>query len=85
MANGRILLAHANADCQKIYGSVLAYDGYEVDVVSDVESALARIATVPVDLVVTGVSSGTAGKASSASSGTRSILNTGGPTGRPGG
>ena len=53
MANGRILLAHANADCQKIYGSVLAYDGYEVDVVSDVESALARIATAPVDLVVT--------------------------------
>ena len=53
MANGRILLAHANADCQKIYGSVLAYDGYEVDVVSDVESALARIATVPIDLVVT--------------------------------
>ena len=53
VANGRILLAHANADCQKIYGSVLAYDGYEVDVVSDVESALARIATAPVDLVVT--------------------------------
>ena len=53
VANGRILLAHANADCQKIYGTVLAYDGYEVDVVSDVESALARIATAPVDLVVT--------------------------------
>ena len=53
VANGRILLAHANGDCQKIYGTVLAYDGYEVDVVSDVESALARIATVPVDLVVT--------------------------------
>ena len=53
VANGRILLAHANADCQKIYACVLAYDGYEVDVVGDVESALARIATIPVDLVVT--------------------------------
>ena len=52
VANGRILLAHANADCQKIYGSVLAYDGYYVDVVSEVDAALARLAAHAYDLVV---------------------------------
>ena len=53
MAKGRILLAHANSDCQKIYGSVLVYEGYDVDVADDVESALAFISGAPVDLVVT--------------------------------
>jgi DNA-binding response OmpR family regulator len=53
MAKGRILLAHANSDCQKIYGSVLAYEGYKVDVAADVDAALAFISSAPVDLVVT--------------------------------
>jgi len=52
MAKARILLAHGNADCQTIYGSVLRHDGYDVDVASDVESALVRLARVSYDLVV---------------------------------
>jgi DNA-binding response OmpR family regulator len=52
MAKGRILLAHANIDCQKIYGSVLAYEGYEVDLASDVESALELMATSHYDALV---------------------------------
>jgi len=52
-------------------------DGVNTQIVSGVQAG---------DLVVTGVSSGTTGKSSSSStSGTRSILNTGGPGGRPGG
>ena len=53
MAKGRILLAHGNADCQKIYGSVLAYEGYYVDVVSEVDTAVALLAAQAYDVVVT--------------------------------
>jgi DNA-binding response OmpR family regulator len=52
MAKGRILLAHGNADCQTIYGSVLVHEGYAVDIASDVESALARLGSGTYDLVV---------------------------------
>jgi len=52
MAEGRILLAHGNADCQTIYGSVLAHEGYEVDVVTDTDSALQRLSTQAYDLVI---------------------------------
>ncbi|HKW09109.1 MAG TPA: response regulator [Gemmatimonadaceae bacterium] len=52
MAKGRILLAHGNTDCQTIYGSALAHDGYAVDVVVDVESALQNLAGASYDLVV---------------------------------
>ncbi|HEY7233132.1 MAG TPA: response regulator [Gemmatimonadaceae bacterium] len=52
MAKGRILLAHGNADCQTIYGSALAHDGYVVDIVVDVESALRDLANTSYDLVV---------------------------------
>jgi DNA-binding response OmpR family regulator len=52
MAKGHILLAHGNADCQTIYGSVLAHEGYDVDLAFDVESALDRIAGLGYDLVI---------------------------------
>lgn len=53
MAKGRVLLAHGNTDCRKIFGSVLAFDGYDVEVVADGESALQLLATLPFDIVVT--------------------------------
>jgi DNA-binding response OmpR family regulator len=52
MAKARILLAHGNTDCQTIYGSVLKHDGYDVDIASDVDTALRRLAEVSYDLVV---------------------------------
>lgn len=52
MAKGRILLAHGNADCQTIYGSALVHDGYFVDIVVNVESALQNLASASYDLVV---------------------------------
>ena len=52
MAKGRILLAHANRDCQTIYGSVLAYEGFEVDVAEDTDSALRLLSAKPYDAVV---------------------------------
>ena len=52
MTKGRILLAHVNADCQTIYGSALRYEGYDVDIVSDVESALAWLGILTYDLVI---------------------------------
>ena len=51
-------------------------DGVNTQIVSGLQAG---------DQVVTGVSSATSGKSSSSSSGTRSILNTGAPAGRPGG
>lgn len=52
MSKGRVLLAHGNADCRKIYGSVLAFSGYEVEVVADGESALRQLETLSFDIVV---------------------------------
>jgi DNA-binding response OmpR family regulator len=52
MAKGRLLLAHGNSDCQTIYGSALRYEGYDVDIVCDVESALACLGMVSYDLVI---------------------------------
>ena len=52
MAKGKILLAHANRDCQTIYGSVLVHEGFEVDVVGDADSAIRRLSTTSYDLVV---------------------------------
>lgn len=52
MTKGRVLLAHGNADCQKIFGSVLAFDGYDVETVADGESALRLLTTVPFDILV---------------------------------
>jgi two-component system sensor histidine kinase and response regulator WspE len=53
MAKGRVLLAHGNTDCRKIYGSVLTFDGYEVEIVSDADAALGMLTHAPFDLVVT--------------------------------
>ena len=53
MAKGRVLLAHENADCRKIFGSVLAFDGYEVEAVADGESALRFLEALPFDALVT--------------------------------
>jgi two-component system OmpR family response regulator/two-component system response regulator CpxR len=52
MAKGRILLAHGNSDCQTIYGSALRYEGYDVDIVCDVESALAWLGILSYDVVI---------------------------------
>ena len=52
MAKGKVLLAHANRDCQTIYGSVLAYEGFEVDVAEDADSAIRQLSTTSYDLVV---------------------------------
>ena len=52
MARGRILLAHANTDCQTIYGSVLKAEGYEVAVADSVEGALQQLAATHHDAVV---------------------------------
>jgi DNA-binding response OmpR family regulator len=53
MAKGRVLLAHGNADCRKIYGSVLTFDGYDVEVVSEGDRAMQLLAALPFDAVVT--------------------------------
>lgn len=52
MPRPRILLAHGNTDCRKIYGSVLAHEGYEVDLSSDLESALSCLARGHYDVIV---------------------------------
>ena len=52
MSKGHVLLAHGNADCRLIYGSLLAYSGYDVEVVADGESALRQLATFPFDIIV---------------------------------
>jgi DNA-binding response OmpR family regulator len=52
MARERVLLAHGNADCQKIYGSVLTFDGYEVEAATDVPGTLALLASGHFDVVV---------------------------------
>lgn len=53
MAKGRVLLAHGNTDCRKIFGSVLSFGGYDVEVVEDAESALRLLTALPFDIVVT--------------------------------
>src|SRR5215471_7831794 len=52
MPKGRILLAHANQDCQMIYGSVLAFEGFEVDIAEDADTAFRLLSTKTYDLVV---------------------------------
>lgn len=52
MPRPRVLLAHGNTDCQKIYGSVLTYDGYEVEMSSDLDSALSCLARNHYDVIV---------------------------------
>lgn len=52
MPRPRVLLAHGNTDCRKIYGSVLAHEGYEVDTSSDLESALSCLAGAHYDVIV---------------------------------
>ena len=52
MSRERVLLAHGNVDCQKIYGSVLAFEGYEVGSATDIASALRLLATSHFDLII---------------------------------
>lgn len=52
MPRPRVLLAHGNTDCQKIYGSVLVHEGYEVETSSDLASALASLAGDHYDVIV---------------------------------
>lgn len=46
------MLAHGNADCLRIYGSVLTHEGYEVDTASDLDSALRHLARAHHDAIV---------------------------------
>lgn len=52
MRHERILLAHGNADCQTIYGSVLTFDGYQVETARDVPGALERLASGHFDVII---------------------------------
>lgn len=52
MPRPRVLLAHGNTDCRKIYGSVLAHEGYEVETSDDLESALTCLAHGHYDVIV---------------------------------
>lgn len=52
MPGPRVLLAHGNADCRRIYGSVLTHEGYEVDESSDLDSAVAYLARGHHDVIV---------------------------------
>ena len=52
MARPRVILAHGNADCRKIYGSVLSHEGYEVDMSSDLDTALSHLARGHCDVIV---------------------------------
>lgn len=52
MPRPRVLLAHGNTDCLMIYGSVLTHEGYEVEVSSDLESALSCLAHDHHDVIV---------------------------------
>ena len=52
MPRPRVLLAHGNADCRKIYGSVLTHEGYEVDTAGDLESALGHLTQSHHDVIV---------------------------------
>lgn len=53
MTGARVLLAHGNADCITIYGSVLAFDGFVVESVSTIAAALASLTSSHFDVVVT--------------------------------
>ena len=48
----RILLAHENADCRRIFGSALTYEGYAVAEVTGCELALETLRSNHFDLVV---------------------------------
>ena len=53
MTGARVLLAHGNADCITIYGSVLAFDGFVVESVSSIAAAQALLASSHFDVIVT--------------------------------
>jgi DNA-binding response OmpR family regulator len=53
MPQQRLLLAHQNADCLKIYGSVLEHAGYEVVVADTGDRALLALRQSAVDLLIT--------------------------------
>ena len=52
MPRPRVLLAHGNADCLRIYGSVLIHEGYEVDAAADLDSALSYLVHGHHDVIV---------------------------------
>ena len=52
MPRPRVLLAHGNIDCQKIYGSVLTHAGYDVETSSDLEKALSALSVGHYDAIV---------------------------------
>src|SRR5689334_5966420 len=52
MPGPRVLLAHGNADCLRIYGGVLTHEGYEVDAAADCDSALSHLAHGHHDVIV---------------------------------
>ena len=52
MPRPRVLLAHGNTDCLKIYGSVLTHEGYEVEMSGDLDSALSCLSSGHYDVIV---------------------------------
>ena len=53
MTRQRLLLAYENADCLKIYGSVLEFAGYEVALAESGDRALATLTGSAFDLLIT--------------------------------
>ena len=53
MPGQRVLLAHENPDCVRIFGSVLEHAGYEVVVADDADSATSMLGGSAFDLVIT--------------------------------
>ena len=53
MPKPRVLLAHDNADCRKIYGSMLEIGGYDVDISDHGDVALGMLASARFDILVT--------------------------------
>ena len=52
MTSPRVLLAHENPDCLKIYGSVLGFEGYDVVIANNGDLAFASLASSTFDLLV---------------------------------
>ena len=52
MTSQRVLLAHENPDCLRIYGSVLGFEGYDVVTADSGDLAFSFLTTAAFDLLV---------------------------------
>jgi len=53
MPKPRVLLAHDNADCRKIYGSMLEIAGYDVVISDHGDVAVGVLSSAPFDILLT--------------------------------